>query len=509
MNTLTAPHPFYLSTAAQSRRIDTDTIQKFGIDGYTLMEVAGSSAAKHLLNTIEAGARGLYFCGKGNNAGDALVIARYLVQYGIAATLVFISGTDNLSRDAAKNLSLLLKISDNDPGAAPVTLVENWSDFSQHLPADFIIDGMLGTGLTSDLRSDYASAAGWINRSKLPVYAVDIPTGLHADSGKVLGTAVQATETITFGMQKLGFYLSEGFSHTGSVIFCELPFPNYLKSECHTYLLDDSWVKPAPRQPARHKYETGVLYLIAGSEGLTGAAILAARSAWAEGLGAVVLICPRGILGTFEHSLPQIIKKPVGTREDFFFKPEHSEEALHIIREKPGKLLLGPGLGRNTDTVQFVESLANSFRGDMLIDADGLWCLAQLRDWNKPREAEWILTPHPGELSSLTGKSGADGETRLHHTREYARKNDITLLSKGFPSIVGTRQGKCYLTRYDTRKFARAGFGDVLAGKIAAYWLLGNDAAASCALGLLNGNKRIDLLIRGNPNHVAEPKDLI
>src|SRR5699024_1571075 len=150
----------------------------------------------------ESGTHGLYFCGKGNNAGDALAVARYLVQHNIAATLVFISGTDHLSDDTGKNLSLLTKISDSDPNAAPVTVIEDWPDFSQQQSADFIVDGMLGTGLTSDLRSDYASAVEWINRSQLPVYAMDIPTGLHADSGRVLGAAVRATKTITFGMRK-------------------------------------------------------------------------------------------------------------------------------------------------------------------------------------------------------------------------------------------------------------------------------------------------------------------
>src|SRR5699024_5801410 len=142
--------------------------------------------------------------------------------------------------------------------------------------------------------------------------------------------------------------------------------------------------------------------------------------------------------------------KQVGSRNDFFFKHDHTEQVLSLIQEKPGKLLLGPGLGRNTGTLQFVENLTNNCQSDMLVDADGLWCLDQLGDWSKPYGAEWILTPHPGELSFLTGKSDSDGETRLNQTREYARTKGVTLLSKGFPSIVGTRQGKSYLTSYDT-----------------------------------------------------------
>lgn len=473
------------------------------------MEVAGYSAAQNLLEKHSEGDHGIYLCGKGNNAGDALVIARYLVQHGISATLVFISGTDDLSTDTRKNYELLQKITDHDPRAASVEVIAGWPDFPEHIAADFIVDGMLGTGLSTKLRADYADAVAWANQSDLLVYAVDIPTGLHANTGEVLGNAVQADCTFTFGMRKLGFYLGKGPAYAGSVVFCELPFPNYLKRDIDNFLLDESWVRAAPVQPSTHKYEAGILYVIAGSEGLTGAAIMTAQSAWAEGLGAVALICPHGILPIFETTLPQIIKKPVGNRDECFFRATHAESVLNILHEKPGKVLLGPGLGREADTIEFVSSIIRKFQGDMLIDADGLWCLSRLNEWRKPKGAEWILTPHPGELATLTGKSSDSGAERLQQVKLFSSQNDVTVLSKGFPSIVGTPEGKSYLTSYDTRRFSRAGFGDVLAGKISAYWLLGNNAGSSCALGLLNGKQKTDTLSGSNPNHRAEPKDLI
>jgi NAD(P)H-hydrate epimerase len=509
MNALAVPHPYYLSTAAQSRTIDAETIESFGIDGFTLMEMAGSSAARHLLKMHGAGQHGVVLCGKGNNAGDALVVARYLIQHGVRMTIVFLSGTDGLSKDTQKNHELLAKITDNDPGTAEIRTYATWTDFPQQLQADFVVDGMLGTGLSSELRGAYAAAVDWANHADVPIYAMDIPTGLHADSGRVLGCAVKATATFAFGMRKLGFYLNEGYFHTGQIIFCELPFPNYLKKSCNTFLLNDSWVKPAVIEPARHKYERGVLYLIAGSEGLTGAAMLAARSAWAEGLGAVTLICPHGILPIFETQLPQIIKKPVGGRNEFAFQPNHVSHVLDLIREKPGKVLLGPGLGRDPGTPAFVEAFVSQYIGDLLIDADGLWCLAQLESWEKPAGSNWILTPHPGEFALLTGESTGDGHVRLEHVRQFCQAQNVTVLSKGFPSIVGTQEGETYLTSYDTRTFSRAGFGDVLAGKVAAYWLLGNNTTASCALGLLNGRQKIEHLKKEHPGHLAEPTDLI
>lgn len=508
MSAFSAPHPYFIGTSEQSRKLDSDTINSFGVGSFTLMETAGYSAAQKLLAVLRKGQQGVYLCGKGNNAGDALVIARYLVQHGIGATLVFLSGTDALSPDTRKNFELLNTIAEMDNGVS-VTVCTSWHEFDTDTEPDFIIDGMLGTGLSSDLRGDYIEAVQWTNDCDQPVYAVDIPTGIHGDSGALMGMAVRADVTYAFGNLKQGFYLDEGPAHTGSVVYCELPFPNYLKKSFNTFLLDQAWVPKASPREARHKYEGGVLYVIAGSEGLTGAAMLAAESAWAAGLGAVILITPHGNLEIYEKNLPQIIKKTVGSRDDHYFKKEHLEKTLEIVAEKEGQVLLGPGIGREDSTKDFVHSFLKEFSGSVLIDADGLWALARLKEWKKAEGAEWILTPHPGELASLLERSVENETQRLNMVRDIARKNRITLLSKGFPVILGTQEGKIYLTSYDTRKFSRAGFGDVLAGKTAAYRALGHSPEHSAALALLDGKEKIDRFINVNPERTAEPKDLI
>ena len=503
-SSLSAPYDYYLLDAELSQKIDRRTIEEMGIDGFTLMEIAGSSAAKKLLASDIKLTHGVYLCGKGNNGGDALVIARYLIQHDIKATIVFLSGTDGLSPDADKNLKLLKNFDSQDM----VTTIENWDAFTPPSDFNFIIDGMLGTGLDSNVRSDYAKAVGWANRQSQTIFSIDIPTGLHADSGKVMGCAIKAARTFAFGGRKQGFYLNEGPDRTGTVDYFELPFPNQYKQECSSFLLDESWIPMRSPMPGRHKYDSGVLYIIAGSEGLTGAAILAAQSAWAEGLGAVILICPRGILSIYEQNLPSIIKKPVGTRDDYFLKEHHTDEVLSIIREKEGNVLLGPGLGRDEETVSFIEQFLSQNKADTVIDADGLWCLSQLSNWEKPEQNNWILTPHPGELQRLTEKDYADDSERLKIVRNYAQKQHITILSKGMPSIVGTPSGNCYLTNYNTRYFARAGSGDVLAGKVSAFLTLGNTPDRSCAMGLLNGKRKLDHFLQHH-KELPEPKDFI
>lgn len=474
------PHPYYLYNAEQSRFMDEKTISEFGIDGFTLMEIAGTRAADFIQSEIPSDSHGILFCGKGNNGGDALVIARLLSQQGYNITICFLSGTDDLSPDADKNFQLLQKLE---------TEIEilSWDDFTPK-EYGFVVDGMLGTGLNSDVRAPYSDAIAWINQQKAPIFSLDIPTGLNTDSGKIMGTSVQADFTLSFGALKTGFYLNEGFDTVGEIILCELSFPNKYKHPT-ACLIDDNWVEansPSP-QKRKHKYDGGVLYIIAGSEGLTGAGILAAKSAWSTGLGGVVLITPKGLLEIYEKQLVQIIKKPVGDLEDLFFKASHLDRVKEILSEKSGKLLIGPGLGRQPETIRFTQKLLQEFEGDAVIDADALFALSKEKNWQKPKNAHWILTPHPGELAGLLNTDIIDDAVRAEVIKKCASEKGITILSKGMPSMVGTESGDLYLTGYDTRVFSRAGFGDVLAGKTGAFWLKHRSAELGCSHALLDG----------------------
>ncbi|MDZ7808555.1 MAG: NAD(P)H-hydrate epimerase [Gracilimonas sp.] len=495
------PYPYYLCSAEQSRFMDQKTISEFGIDGFTLMEIAGTRAADIIMSEVPGGSHGIFFCGKGNNGGDALVIARLLSQQEYKITVCFLSGTDDLSPDADKNFQLLQKL-DTD-----IEIIQ-WDDFNP-MAFDFVVDGMLGTGLDSEVRVPYSDAIEWVNGQDSPVFVLDVPTGLNADTGQIMGAAVQADYTLTFGALKTGFYLNDGFDTTGEVILCELSFPNKYK-KASAYLIDKHWVESdGPTQQIRdHKYDGGVLYIIAGSEGLTGAGILSARSAWSAGLGAVVLITPKGLLEIYEKQLEQIIKKPVGDQEDILFKESHLKKVQEILNEKPGKLLIGPGLGRNSETIRFTQKLLADYQGDAIIDADALFALSELNELTKPKSAKWILTPHPGELKTLANKDVKSDHERLNSVKSLSAEYNITILSKGMPGIVGTENGKAYITGYDTRVFTRAGFGDVLAGKVSANWLISQSPEIACFKALLDGKDKANNYYSSHSG-VLEPIDII
>lgn len=498
------PYPYQLSSAEQNRRMDERTIREFGIDGFTLMEIAGTRAADFIEQHTAPESRGLYVCGKGNNAGDALVVARLLALQNYSSTIFFVMGDDSLSEDTCRNLELLKKL--NADVNFAIQLGE--LDFSLF---DFVVDGIFGTGLNSEVREPAAGAIKVINEQSLPVFSLDMPSGLEADTGRVLGDAVHADYTLTFGAQKTGCYLNEGFDLSGNIILCDLPFPNQYREHA-AFLIDRNWVEEnRTAQPKRkHKYDEGVLYIIAGSEGLTGAAMLCAKSAWAEDTGAVVLITPRGLLEIYEKNLLQIIKKPVGRPSDLFFKKAHIDKVLQLLKEKPGKLIIGPGLGRHEETNVFTQQILTEYKGDVIVDADALNSVSAENELKPPEGARWILTPHPGELRNLLGANSVstDDFDRLLQVTKAAKKAGITILSKGMPSIIATAEGQAFLTGYDTRIFSRAGFGDVLAGKIGAFWLKKKNPELACAFALLDGKDKTDThILDGNAS--PEPLDII
>ena len=503
MAQLDIPYTFAVSTGDQCRESDRLTINEFGIDGFTLMETAGLQAAKYISEIESPGSAGLYFCGKGNNGGDALVIARYLaIQYSHSCFIYFPAGSENLSTDAQKNLDLLIKL--KEQGLA-VYLINKKKNLDK-VTADYLVDGLLGTGLDSNLRAPFDSTVDLINQYQARKYALDIPTGLHTDTGLPMPDAVHADYTLSFGALKAGYYLGKGPSYTGTIQPFNLSFPEKFRKSVAKLITTgiDDFI-PSIKRQAEHKYSDRLLYIVAGSEGLTGAAIMAAASAWKTGAGAVVLISPGGLLEIYEKNLPGIIKSSVGSRTDLSFNKSHLDEVIETLHSKDGVLLIGPGIGRKENTLDFVKELLQKTTGNVVIDADALHVVPEIE---KPENADWILTPHPGEAGKLNGSSFTTDFDRITWSAGYSTSRNVTVVSKGYPTFVGTPGGTNYLTGYDTRIFARAGFGDILAGTISGNLAITNDAELSIVRALLDGYMKAIQFMKEH-NEPLEPDHLL
>lgn len=472
-----------LCTADQSRQLDDDTIHSFGIDGSILMEVAGLKAADTIRQRTGDEAHGLYVCGKGNNGGDAFVIARYLAdQPGHNITIVLAAGDEGLSPDAEKNLGLLRKLSEQNNKIQITATAES----QVYNNADYIVDGMIGTGLSSDVREPLLGCVKLVNSSTAPTFSLDIPTGLHCDNGQVLGDCIHADHTITFGTNKIGFYLESGPDVCGDIHLAELPFPEHLRDHSGILIRPEllkETTDPESLYKAEHKYQKGAVHIIAGSEGMTGAAIMAACSAWKAGAGAVFLYSPHKLLPIYEQTLPEIIKVPVGTADYSSFIPDHSSSVLQKIEEKPGVVLAGPGIGRSKETIQFIQEVVSQLDQPLLLDADAL---AGWKAFTSLDKSSWTITPHIGELRNAVGLSFNTDADRLREVRELAEREGCTVLSKGYPSFLTEPGRESFLTGYDTRMFAKAGFGDVLAGTIAGKMTVSKQKTESIITAMVN-----------------------
>lgn len=486
-----------LYTAEETREIDRATIEEFGIDGFTLMEIAANRAADIIGSRFSSSCRVLAVCGKGNNAGDALAASRILADHSFKVDVLFAFGTDGLSPDTEKNHSLLKK---NKTGY--IRFIDA-PDFESY---DLILDGLLGTGINADITGKAASLIDSINASAAVTCAMDIPSGIHGTTGKVMGRAVEAGFTCMFGTRKLGCYLNDGPRYAGERLLCRLPFPAHImKQEYPVALADEKHADPLTRKKSAHKYEAGVVYIIGGSPGLSGAAILSAKAAWSAGSGAVTAIIPKGLSPAFDTHLVEQMRFMCGSSEDVFFKPDHISDVLKKTGEKPGVVLLGPGIGRNSETIKFTIEFLKNFTGRLVLDADGLYALSRYSPDVINPEITCILTPHPGELKRLHGLA----ETSPHRLREiiktYPNPEKTTLVAKGNPTIAAGLNESA-VTGYDTSDFARAGFGDVLAGSIAGIFSYSASPIKSCARALILG--RTKMLEKQN-KQIISPSDLI
>ncbi len=520
MKTAMTHQNLLLATAAQNRHADRQTIESFGIPGETLMEIAGGRATDLIMAELPRPATVLFVCGKGNNAGDALVIARLMLSAGYNVEIFPVLGSDGFSPDAQLNFDRLMRLA-----RELNTGVAIWRRWQPASAIDLIVDGIFGTGLERQITAPVSEIVGEINRSGKPVCALDIPSGIHSDSGEVLGCAVRAVKTIQFGIRKLGCYLGNGPVHCGKRQLVNLPFPVTYMKDIRIRLMDitlqpfqfltpprvmESDANRALSHIKRHKYSNGVVNVVGGSAGLTGAPLYAARAAWSLGMGAVSLLYPAAWSTSMETLAPELIKKPIGDSDSQFFTEEHCDIVLDFLAEKEGVTVIGPGIGRHENTLAFVRKIVEESKGPLIIDADALRSIPGYERiiFEKERPEQIILTPHPGELAVLTGKKSETDHERLQVTAELFDKLGCLILSKGNPVIVhAPDEPQTLVTPYDTGLFSRAGFGDTLAGHIAAFLSRTGDPSASCEHALIYGFNKINE-IKSAGKRFPEPSDL-
>lgn len=504
-----------LVTAQQMRELDARTIHEMGVPGAVLMELAGKSACDFIArrNWLPSkDAPVLLLAGKGNNGGDALVAARWLRLTGHTnISVVLLAEADHIGGDARINLKCYRNMGGD---VAEVTTIDAWEDFRrQRGKFDLVVDGILGTGLNSNLRGLYAEVIGAIPRLGKHVLALDIPSGLHADRGVPLGDAVRADATVTFGGGKTGLFVYPGKEYAGRVEVVDIGIPAAFFDELDTVTLLTADVCRAlmPAQPAvnGHKGGRGHLLTIAGSRGRSGAALFTAWSALKTGCGLSTLATPASLAANLEGRRPELMMLPLADDGQGRVGELDAAEAEKLCLGK-NAVAVGPGLGTRTEARELVATLLSTVSLPMVLDADALTVLASNPEMLAQKKAEVVLTPHPGEMSRLLNISTAKVQlNRLELARDFARRHQVFLVLKGAGTIIAAPDGRAAVNGSGNRYLATAGSGDVLTGIIGSFLAQGLPPWSACRLGVYLHGLTADLLVEAGSGRGLTAGDLL
>jgi ADP-dependent NAD(P)H-hydrate dehydratase / NAD(P)H-hydrate epimerase len=462
-----------VATAELMRRLDRRAIAEFGIPGLVLMENAARGTVNALFRffpDLANRAVGI-FAGRGNNGGDALAVARYLVNRGIPCRIFLLAAPEEVKGDAGVNLEILRRM------GTPIQIILNLEELDRQKDSiagqDLLIDGILGTGLKGRVDGFFKGTITFLNSLKKPVVAIDIPSGLDADSGQILGVCIQARITVTFGLAKRGLFVQPGAQAAGELVLVDISLP---RTAVEGERIPDHLVEGAdflsclsPRNPDAHKGSFGHLFILAGSPGKTGAAALVSQSALRVGTGLVTLGVPESLNPILEEKLTEVMTEPLPETKEKTLSLRSQKRIFNLSSRKTA-LAIGPGLSLNPETLRLVRQVVGKSNLPAVIDADGLSALTGKVDILRKKKAERILTPHPGEMARLLGISvEAVQKDRIEAARKFARNYGVILVLKGSRSLVAAPGGDVFINPTGNPGMATGGMGDVLTGMIAGF----------------------------------------
>jgi NAD(P)H-hydrate epimerase len=453
------------------RQLDQQTIQEIGIPSTVLMENAGRTTFQILRQEFpDLDDPVVVLAGRGNNAGDGFVVARYLANAGIEVLVLLLAEKCQLSGDAKLNLDILEQLT------IPVREITTEAALLEQIPlledASLLVDALLGTGLSSGVKGLYRSAITLINDTPAPVLAIDIPSGLSADTGHPQGIAVIADVTVTYGWPKLGQILPPGRELVGRLWQVDISIP-----PAHANISRIELAAPGNlrhllpyRLADSHKGDFGHLLVLAGSVGKTGAATLTGEAALRVGAGLVTVGVPASLNTILEIKLTEAMTQPLAEPDGVQALGLRALEEIAAILPGKTALAVGPGLGTHSQTVHLVRQLVRRSTLPLVLDADGLNAVAHDLESIVEAHAPIIMTPHPGEMSRLLGRLTKDIQAnRLDAALELAERTQAIVVLKGAQTIIANHEGRIVINSTGNPALAQGGTGDVLTGMIGGF----------------------------------------
>ncbi len=454
---------YRIATAAQMRKSDSDCIEKAGIPGIILMENAAQGCVSEILKDFPniSEKRIACFCGKGNNGGDGLAIARLLSRKGADVT-VFLTHGDSYRGDAAVNREII-----NHMDLSICHISENTGDIIHSY--DIIVDAIFGTGMYGEVDDETFALINSINNSGKYVLSVDIPSGIAADTGEICGICVKATKTVTFAAYKQGMFLFPGCDYCGEIVVWDICTPESILENINKFCTDSNFVKQnlKKRENNTQKGDYGKILIIGGRAGMTGAPSMAAEAALKTGAGLVTVGICSSLNPILEIKLTEAMTCPLPECDGHL-----SADAANTVKKlikKCDSVLFGPGIGTNDDIYIILKEVMENCSVPLIIDADGLNVLAKHPELLERCSCNLIFTPHEVEMSRLCGLELSEvTDNRILVSESYAQNNGVTLILKGHHTIVTASDGTQYINNTGNPGLATGGSGDVLAGMVAA-----------------------------------------
>ncbi len=470
-----------ISTVEQMHALDKRAIEEYGIEEKLLMENAAHALyfiiLKHFGDVRNK--KFVAFAGPGNNGGDAITLSRKLFSNGASVKIYLMSDPSKYRGAARMNYEIAKKI------GIPMEKFEGENALIRFEVerADAVIDGILGTGISRNVEGKYAEAIEIINTAAKMVFSVDIPSGINGNTGEIMGTAVRANYTVTFGLPKIGNVLYPGYEYCGNLYVSHISFPpaNYEEETIKIFTNDP--LPPPPRKKDGHKGTFGDVLFVAGARKYYGAPYFSALSFLKAGGGYSRLATAKSVVPFVASEGKEIVFHPLEETEEGSISYNAKGEIMDIA-ENVDFVVLGPGVSLNDRTQKLIIDLIESIEKPMLIDGDGLTALSKKIDVLEGKK-NIVLTPHPGEMSRLTGKLIGDIlKNRIETAREFAMSYGTILVLKGAHTQIAMPDGRVYINLTGNSGMATAGSGDVLTGTIAAMYGLGFNIEEATRMGV-------------------------
>lgn len=459
-----------LVTAQEMREMDRRTIEEFGIPGLLLMENAGLQVVHHAERRFGGweDKRVLVLCGSGNNGGDGMVVARQIARRGAQVQVVLTADPDKVKGDALTNLHIVQKL------GLPLHVLRSVEELDAiwergwHL----VVDALLGVGITGEVRGLVGEVIRFLERrTDVPIVAVDIPSGIDADTGAVCGCAVRATLTVTFGAMKVGLAVYPGAEYAGEVVVADIGIPEEVVAQAEVprrlVTPEQVYIRLPLRSPDAHKGRFGHVLVVGGSVGLAGAPMMAAEAVLRVGAGLCSVAVPQSIYAATAGTLREAMVHPLPDAPEGCLSAD-SIDAMAPLLQRANVLAVGPGWSTHPPARQALRRLLDVVQVPCVLDADALNCLALDPKILPEVHPPLVLTPHPGEMARLMGVDTATVQAnRLGIAEQAALRFGVVVVLKGARTVVATPEGRLWVNPTGNVGMATGGSGDVLTGVIA------------------------------------------